>query len=342
MGIIMMKGGEYLKIGIPRALFFYKLYPFWKVFFENLDQKIILSKVTNRNIMKKGLELTVDDACLPVKIFHGHVDYLKDKVDILFIPRIVSIEPREYICPKFLGLPDMIKVNIKDLPEIIDAKLDLYKGKFGIFNHIFEIGSRLGKTKSEVIVAYYRAFKSFNNYKRKISEEHILPADLLTDVKYCDSKRKEKSSTFKILLLGHPYILYDHFINMNIITKLRKNNIKVITSEMVHEKNIEKETEKFSKDMFWTLGKDIMGSAFYFLDNNGIDGIINIASFGCGPDSLVGELLEYKVRRRCDMPFLYLNIDEQSGEAGLNTRLEAFMDILERRKQLESNISTYG
>lgn len=342
MGIIMMKGGEYLKIGIPRALFFYKLYPFWKVFFENLDQEIILSKMTNKNIVEKGLELAVDDACLPVKIFHGHVEELKDKVDILFIPRIVSIEPREYICPKFLGLPDMIKVNIKNLPEIMDTKLNLYKGNFGIFNHIFEIGNILEKTKSEVIVAYYKALKYFNNYKKTIKVKHILPADLLTDVKYFESKGKEGASTFKILLLGHPYILYDHFINMNIITKLRKSNVEIITSEMVHERNIEEETKKFSKDMFWTLGKDIMGSAFYFLDNNYIDGIINVASFGCGPDSLVGELLEHKVRQKYDTPFLYLNIDEQSGEAGLNTRLEAFIDILERRKQLESNISTYG
>lgn len=336
-----MKGGNFsLKIGIPRALFFYKLYPFWKAFFENLGQEIILSKVTNKDITEKGLELAVDDACLPVKIFHGHVEKLKDKVDILFIPRIVSIEPREYICPKFLGLPDMIKANIKNLPTIIDTKLDLYKSNFGIFNHIFEIGDILGKTKSEVITAYFKALKYYNNYKKSIEEKHILPADLLADIKYFKPQKKE--SNFRVLLLGHPYILYDHFINMNIIAKLKKNGIKIITYEMVRKKNILEGTRNFSKDMFWTLGKNIMGSAFYFLNNKKIDGIINVASFGCGPDSLVGELLEHKVRQKYDTPFLYLNIDEQSGEAGLDTRLEAFIDILERRQELESNFSAYG
>jgi predicted nucleotide-binding protein (sugar kinase/HSP70/actin superfamily) len=67
-----------------------------------------------------------------------------------------------------------------------------------------------------------------------------------------------------------------------------------------------------------------------------------VASFGCGPDSLVGELLERKMIREYRIPFLYLNLDEQTGEAGINTRLEAFLDIVEGRKYIETYIPTYG
>lgn len=335
-----------MKIGIPRALFFYHYYPLWKAFFENLGQEIILSEPTNENIAKRGIELAVDDACLPVKVFYGHVDKLKDKVDILFIPRIVSIEPKEYICPKFLGLPDMIRVNIKDLPNVIDTRLDLYNGKIKILDHIFLIGKTLGKSKSEVILAYYRALKHFNNCKKDIIEKKVLPSDLLTEKKYIKSNPEDKKErkNFRVLLLGHPYIMYDHFINMNIIQKLEKNKVEVITYEMIRNGNITEGASKLSKEIFWTLGKNIVGSAFYFLYHKQkyLDGIIHIASFGCGPDSLVGELLENKVRKKYDIPFLYLNLDEQSGEAGFNTRLEAFLDILERRKQFEGNFSTYG
>lgn len=332
-----------MKIGIPRALFFYYCYPFWKAFFKNLGQEIILSMPTNKNIAKAGIELAVDDACLPVKVFYGHVYELKNKVDILFIPRIVSIEPKKYICPKFLGLPDMIKVNIEGLPDIIDTPLNLYNGKLQILDHIFSIGKTLGKTKSEVILAYYKALKHFNSYKNNIRKKNILPSDLLNDEK--DFEDNNKIKKFKILLLGHPYIMYDNFISMNIIQKLKKNNVELITYEMVRNEDIKKGASNLSKkELFWTLGKNIIGSAFYFLDHKQkyIDGIIHIASFGCGPDSLVGELLENNVRKKYDIPFLYLNLDEQSGEAGFNTRLEAFLDILERRKQNESNFPTYG
>ena len=82
--------------------------------------------------MKKGIELCVVDACLTIKIFHGHVVYLIGKVDIFYVPRIISIEPKEYICPKFLGLPDMVRNSILDLPAIIDSELNLYKGRIGI------------------------------------------------------------------------------------------------------------------------------------------------------------------------------------------------------------------
>ena len=65
--------------------------------------------------------------CLPVKIFYGHVLDLCEKVDYLFIPRIVSIEPRTFICPKFMGLPEMIRMSISGLPEIIDTCIDMSK-----------------------------------------------------------------------------------------------------------------------------------------------------------------------------------------------------------------------
>ena len=72
---------------------------------------------------------------------------------------------------------------------------------------------------------------------------------------------------------------------------------------------------------------------FHFLTDPGIDGIIHLISFGCGPDSLVGELVERRAQRGRGFPFLLLTLDEHSGEAGLTTRLEAFVDTLEWRQE---------
>ena len=92
------------KIGYPRGLLYYEYYPFWGSFFNNLDVEVISSIKTNKEILDSGIENCVDEACLPVKIFHGHVSSLRDKVDYIFIPKYVSLYKREYNCPKHLGI----------------------------------------------------------------------------------------------------------------------------------------------------------------------------------------------------------------------------------------------
>lgn len=333
-----------MRIGIPRALFFYHYYPLWENFFKALGQEVTLSNPTNKEILEMGLQAAVDDACLPVKVFHGHVMELAKKVDAIFIPRLVSIEPGKYICPKFLGLPEMIKFNLKDLPVIIDTKLDLYYRKNSMFEHFYNIGKLLNKSTAEILKAYFFATKSYIYYKNHIRRFRKIPSELLTDNNDNSFKKmiNQSKKRFTVLLLGHPYNLYDEFISMNLIKKLKLYNIEIITYEMLSPKKILQGAKKLSKQMFWTLGNNTLGCAYYFLDKEKIDGIVNVASFGCGPDSLVGELLERKVTKKYKLPFLYLTLDEHTGEAGFDTRIEAFLDILEGRKTNESNIPSLG
>lgn len=322
-----------MRIGIPRALFYYLYYPFWKTFFEVLGHQVILSNPTNKKILKDGLELAVDDACLPVKVFHGHVVDLKDKVDALYIPRIISIEPKEFICPKFLGLPDMIKSSIPDLPPIIDSDLSVYKNKRGFYEHAKSIGTKLGHTEKLTARAFRTALKKLNSYKKSQIIEERLPLDSGQKSFFEDYHSKNQNygeSALKVLLLGHPYNIYDNYISMNIIGKLQRYGVKVITPEIIPTQNLSAGSRYLNKKLFWTLGKNLIGSAYYYMDGGQpIDGIIHLASFGCGPDSIVGELLERKIARSRPVPFIRINIDEHSGEEGFNTRLEAFLDLIE-------------
>lgn len=331
-----------MRIGVPRALFYYMYYPFWKIFFEALGHEVILSSPTNKKILKDGLEFAVDDACLPVKVFHGHIVDLLDRVDVLFIPRIISIEPGEFICPKFLGLPDMVKSSIPDLPPIIDSNLSVYKNRKDLIGHAKSIGTDLGHSSRLVLKAYMIASTKFNSYKKfQISHEQ-LPLDsgqksFFDSNSSYFSRHKNKclgENTLNVLLLGHPYNIYDNYISMNLITKLQKNGIKVITPEIIPVKNISAGAKNLKKRLFWTMGKNIIGSTYYYMDcGKALDGIIHLASFGCGPDSIVGELLERKLSRNRLVPFLRINIDEHSGEEGFNTRLEAFIDVIEGRRR---------
>ena len=314
------------KIGIPRGMFYYDYYLLWEEFFKNLGGEVIVSPKTNKDILNQGISTCVDEACLAVKVFHGHVDYLKDKVNYIFIPKFISIYKREYCCPKHLGLPDMVRHSIPDLPEIIEPIINLRNSKRSLKDSILYSGKYLTNSKRDILKAYeiaYDKFKEFN--KSKILDKNI------------DLEENNK----RILVLGHPYNIYDNYMNMDAEKKLKDNNIKIINAEMIDKSTARDYAGKLSKRMFWTQGQRIVGSAFSLIDNGEVDGIIYISAFGCGLDSVLIELVGRRARDN-NIPFMLLTIDEQTGEAGINTRIEAFLDMLEWRDTNEDNISTYG
>ncbi|MCG4585299.1 2-hydroxyacyl-CoA dehydratase, partial [Anaerosalibacter bizertensis] len=129
-------------------------------------------------------------------------------------------------------------------------------------------------------------------------------------------------------------------LNMNLVSKLMSNNIKVITPEMINKDKINRYSNKLPKRMFWTHGKKIVGSAFSLIKEQKIDGIIYLSSFGCGMDSVLVDLVERKAIKE-EIPFTLLTLDEQTGEAGINTRIEAFIDMMKWRNRDENNISAF-
>ena len=327
------------KIGIPRSLFYYQYYPLWKTFFEELGAEIVVSDYTTKNILDDGVKSCVDEACMPVKLFHGHVLNLKDRVDYLFIPRFTSVSKDEYICPKFGGLPDMVRHTLKDLPEIIDTEVNLRKSKRNGLKAALEIGSYFCDSDSKIKAAYKKAILNYRDFRDKV-RKGILPCDILGKRKGVLNKTGE--DTLNIAVIGHVYNLYDNFINMDMIYKLRTNGVKVTTIEMIDGKAIDEKSSTLHKKMFWLFGRKAVGSAMHILERDDIDGIIYMMSFGCGVDSFVNDLIEKKIRASRDIPYIVLTIDEHSGEAGMNTRLEAFIDMIRWRNKDESNVPAYG
>lgn len=329
------------KIGIPRGMFFYDYFPLWKEFFQELGIEIIVSSKTNKEILNLGISSCVDEACLPVKIFHGHVEYLKDKVDYIFIPRIMSIDRMEYCCPKVLGLPDMIRYSIGKLPPIIDTQINLRKSNTKYKKSIYDTGKLLGKDFWEIKKAYKKAEKSYERYIYLLNKGVVpIEAIKIYDKVFKDINYSSEYNELTIMVVGHSYSIYDEYLNMNLISKLMSNNIKVITPEMINKEKINRYSNKLPKRMFWTHGKRIVGSAFSLIEEQKIDGIIYLSSFGCGMDSVLVDLVERKAIK-AEIPFTLLTLDEQTGEAGVNTRIEAFIDMMKWRNRDENNISAF-
>jgi len=295
-----------MKIGIPKALYYYYYSDLFNSFFKNLNIEVVTSSDTNKEIIEKGNFYSNDEMCLSLKIFLGHIYDIKDKCDYILIPNIDNYGKKDQMCCNYLALYDLVNnlFNVK----ILTFKID-YKNKLKEIDGFIKIGKQLGISKEEVKKAYKKAVSDVNKIKKK---------------KIYKNNQKLRSENKKVLLVGHPYNMYDLYISKDIISILEKNNCEIIYCDQFDEKITNELSKYLSNDLYWKYSKENIGSII--LTNNDIDGIIFLTTFPCGLDSLVNEL----VMRKIDKPYLNLIIDDLDSNTGLETRLESFIDILEQ------------
>lgn len=315
------------RVGIPRALLYHQYHQLWHTFFNCLGAEVVFSQETNKSILNRGSALVADETCLPVKIFFGHaVQLAEEKVDFLFVPRMVSVERKAYICPKMMGIPDMLAAGRMSYPPLIKPTLNLVSSQ-RVDDFIFEAGSPFTASRSRIRKAWREALQAQQRFELEMVEQ--------TRFFY---RQKE---CLTILLLGHRYNIEDRFTNMNLVEKLKALDCQVLTSAQFPREYREESLKRLPKPMFWTYGKDLLGAAFCYSGIPGKKGVIFITSFGCGIDSFVGNMVVRHLNHR-GIPHLNLTLDEHSGEAGVNTRVEAFIDMIRWRERNEDNLSTYG
>ena len=145
-----------IKIGIPRGLYYYKYNILWKEFFKELGCDIIVSPETNFEILENGKKYSASEMCLSLKIYIGHVFYLKDKVDYVLVPRIVCEKINSESCTNFIALYDIIN-NTFDV-NILNYNVDERKRKTEESAFI-KMGEKLGFGKNYIESAYHKQKK---------------------------------------------------------------------------------------------------------------------------------------------------------------------------------------
>jgi predicted nucleotide-binding protein (sugar kinase/HSP70/actin superfamily) len=298
-----------MTIGIPRALLYYKYKDLWEPFFNELDINMLISPETNNQILERGKYLSIDESCLSMKVFMGHVDYLVGKCDYILVPRIICLKKGEKLCTNFSALYD-ITGNVFDT-KILNYNIDVQKGETEKKAFI-KMGKALGKSSKETLKAYNIAK---DIYKKRNKEKYINQLRLLEE-----SKKK------KILIVSHPYNTYDKLIGETVVKHLKELNVDIIYADIFEEEMIGDKYKDISKKVYWTYNKELLESIMNYYKK--IDGIILLTSFPCGPDSLVNEMCI----RKLNIPLTNIIVDELSGEAGLQTRIESFIDIINEKK----------
>ncbi|CEP68627.1 Uncharacterized [Moorella glycerini] len=323
-----------LHIGFPRALIYYSHFPFWQAYFNRLGIEIVTSPLTTKAILDDGAREAVADACIPIKLYHGHVLTLKDKVDAIFIPRMVRTNKRATFCPKFLGLPDMVRATLAHLPPIIDLQVDAGRGLWGLWPTCRGLAELLGCSLWRAWSAY-REGRHHQHAYQKLLLAGYLPLQAMAKLRgeAVEAPAREPGA-LNLAVLGYPYQVYDQYISLDIIGKLKKMGVNVWTMEMVHPARLYRLSSRLPKRLFWHFSNLVLGATYHYLQQGNIDGIIHVTAFGCGPDAMVDKIMELDIRKlsRGQLPFMSVSIDEQTGDAGITTRLEAFVDMLHQRR----------
>jgi predicted nucleotide-binding protein (sugar kinase/HSP70/actin superfamily) len=238
------------------------------------------------------------------------------------------------MCPKFRGAPDIVRLATEGKIPIIDETIDLRIRGNSLLKSFLKIGEKLGTSTNESKQAFTKAHRFFLNFQKEWRDRiNTLPSRQLFDLKIPTTHTGKKSLSIKMALIGHPYNLFDIDINKDILTLIKNLDMEVVTSDHLSEEEIDQQISDLSKEIYWSSGREIVGSLLYFLSGRA-DGVAFLTSFKCGIDALLQEFIKrrLKVQGGTSVPFLTLTFDEHTGREGLVTRLEAFRDVMEQKK----------
>ncbi len=325
------RGKRVTRVGVPSGLLYYRYFPLWKSFLEELGAEVEESGKTTKAILAAGVSKAENESCLPVKVFYGHALALKERVDAIFVPRLVSLEKKTHTCPKLLGLPDLVRSAGDNMPMIISPTIDFHRSLWFNYRAVYSIGRIFTSNPFRIIRAGVHAWRRHREYQKKLAEgwEPLLAMGKEQGSPLCEGRK------LRIAVIGHHYNIFDTFTTMSLLERLKGYEADIITVDMVPDRWKEEEVKRLPKRIYWNYERELVGALLACARRQLVDGIIFIISFACGPDSMIHILCEQEKRRLGDVPMLTLVIDEHTGEAGLITRIEAFVDMLNRKKRRE-------
>ncbi|WP_205664597.1 acyl-CoA dehydratase activase-related protein [Ammonifex thiophilus] len=325
------EGLSMLTLGFPRAMSYYYLYPLFRTFVESLGGKLVVSPPTTKTTLNKMEFCPTDEPCVAVKLLFAHAKELLDTgLDYLLIPSLVSVEPENFCCPKFIGAPYMVHNALRNGGRVLIPYIDLYHGDTRWQESFVTLARELGvESREQALQALKRALKVQAAFEEALARFKLTYAEayeLFDQGKLwslSSSPQGEAENTIGVV--GHPYVLYDA-ISLGLVPKVREYG-RVITPEMIPFAVAREEMKDIAEgERLWSFEAHLLGAALYLLRHRLVDRLILVSSFECGPESIVESFIEEEAQRQ-GIPFLLLTVDEHTGEAGLVTRIEAFMDI---------------
>ncbi len=317
-------GGGRPVVGIPMALHSLEWGIFWVHFLSGLGLSVTLSPATNSRIVLSGVESMTAETCFPVKVFHGHVQLLRDAVDYLFLPTVVNMptpadEESGLFCPLVQGSQYMVRAALR-LPDrqLIRPALFLKEGVESVAESLYEsLPPPLRPSRAKVLELATQAWNRRERFRQ----------DLFARGREIVGETSDGQPLW--LVTGRPYNLYDERLNLQLGRHLAKLGIRALPMDFIELD--ETDLSDFPR-MYWGLGARILRAAKRIAETPNWFGV-HLTNFSCGADSFIEHFYRHILR---DKPSLILELDEHSAVAGLLTRIEAYRNVVRNTQRMDA------
>jgi len=309
-------------IGIPQALIFWQQLPLFSRFFKSLGFDVVLSGRTSKRTIRLGVESVTAQPCFPVKVTYGHVaELISKKVDHIFLPSIVSMtasfpgNDHNQLCPYVQSIGYQVKTAFADklgATKILCPVIRLGEGDKPARRSFVEIGRELGVSASAARSALVEGLAAQRGFEQALREKGKEILDGLAPGRKL------------FVLVSRPYNGCDEGMNLELPRKLAEMGGVAMPLDMLELGEARLGDKSLHESVYWSYGQKILRAAEVIKSDERLFGIY-LSNFSCGPDSF---LLTFFKDIMGEKPCLQLEMDEHSADAGVITRLEAFLESL--------------
>jgi len=308
--------GSGLSVGIPRALLVYDYAPLLIGFLNALGVRVVLSRGTTKEIMEQAVELSYTDSCFPLKLLHGHVATLND-ADYILYPCAIRLgkkegdENQKYACPLIQASPFIIRQALNLGHRLLTPIMDFSRGNAEVIKNLADVAVKMGFSPSQgrkAALAGLQAQQTFETDRMELGNRRL--------------KELHESGQLGVVLFTRSYMSQDSGANLGIAEKLAQLGVVPIPLDFLPLSSVD--PRQYTDRPYWLYeSKFIAGAAITAADQQ-LYGLA-LTNFGCGPNSFILRILEDIMGGK---PLGQLEIDEHAAEAGIVTRLEAFVDTI--------------
>ena len=308
-------------VGINRSYLTNQLYPLYSHFFSCLGANVVLADAVD----PEGMKFKRTSICFPGEIAHGSFYHLlKKRPDYIFLPKVLELHidtnmpaRREHQCTCLLlqSEPYYLKSAFKSQlssTQLLSPTLDFARGYAPQEEQFIAMGMQLGASRKAASLAYKAAVEQQLAFERTLT---FTGREALAAL-------SENEHQIAIVLFGRSYNAFAPEANLGIPSKFVSRGVPVIPWDMLPF-----EHEETTQDMNWAIGQGLLKAARYARKQPRLYGVC-ITNFSCGPDSF---LVNYLREIMEPTPFLTLELDGHTADAGITTRIEAFLEIIARR-----------
>ncbi|GAB6098972.1 acyl-CoA dehydratase activase-related protein [Halanaerocella petrolearia] len=344
-----------------------------KTLLKELDLEVIPPPPTTKRTLELGVKYAPEFACLPLKINIGNfIEALEQGADTIVMGggagpcRFGYYGEVERKILNDLGYDfEMIVLEPVQLSwQQFYEKLKLLLGNISWWKLISAWRKGWAKAKGmdhlSQTVNQLRPYLVDRKEGTKVYKEGLELIDQADSIKetrsvvdkvenrFSNLERRNNYTPLKVGMVGEIFVVLEPFTNFNLEQKLGERGIIVDRSIYLtdwirenlylgyfkdkdkHEK-IEKAAKPYLNHFVGGHGLESVGETVLYAED-GYDGVVHLAPFTCMPEIIANSILP-TISQNLDIPILSLSVDEQTGEAGFITRLEAFVDLLARKKE---------